>query len=61
MNKKTRQQNLKELTKKANDEFFSELMKEDADDNKADLGDELKEHVRRVLEGTEIHLPGEDE
>lgn len=62
MNRKKREEVLKELTKKANEEFFKELMKEDNDVNDADLGgDKLKEHVRRILEGTEIHLPGESE
>lgn len=62
MNKKSRMDALKAITKKANEEFFKELMKEETDINDAsDQDAELKNYVRQILEGTEIHLPGESE
>ena len=61
MNKKKRQETLKAMVKQANEEFFRELMKDETDANDANEGDELKAYVRRILESTEIHLPGESE
>jgi hypothetical protein len=67
MDKKNREQSIKEMTKRANEAFFHDLMKEETDSNKADLTNEsaelksLKEYVRQSLESIETHLPGEDE
>lgn len=63
MNKKQRELALKELTKKANADFFKEILNEetgDANDLATGEDAELKELVKKILQQTEIHLPGEE-
>lgn len=64
MNKKQRELALKELTKKANADFFAELLKEEAagDTNNlaTDEDAQLKELVKKMIDRIEIHLPGEE-